>query len=252
MIKIADFNIEAYLHRIGLPDVPHHNLEGLHRLLQAQFFSIPFENLDIRLGRSIDLRPDILFQKLVMHKRGGYCFELNGLLLLALQALAFSARPLLARVHLQPTPQGRVHQLILVEMDARNWIVDAGFGASGPPIPMRLEENYISQVKGDTHRLVESPLWGWMLQTRENGVWKDSYSFDLSLATPQDIQLGNFYTSHSADSPFTQANIASIATKDGRVSLHNEVLTQLSKESVLTTKIPPGPGYFDILNLRSV
>ena len=94
------FALEPYLQRLhyaGDIQPTEDRLEALHR---AQAYTIPFENFDILLGRGISLDPSALYDKLVHHARGGYCFELNGLFLMALQAVGFEARALLARVHL--------------------------------------------------------------------------------------------------------------------------------------------------------
>jgi len=94
----------ARLHYAGSVRPTEDRLEVLHR---AQAYTIPFENFDILLGRGIALEPAALCDKLVRRARGGYCFELNGLFLLALRAFGFDARALLARVHLTGTPTGR-------------------------------------------------------------------------------------------------------------------------------------------------
>ncbi len=108
---------------------------------------------------------------------------------------------------------------------------------------MLLEQNHVTQKDGFSHRLVEDSVWGWMLQTLEDATWKDSYSFDLGLATPQDIQLGNFYTSNSPDTLFTQMRLASKPLQDGRVSLSNNTLTTLKEGQETDTELPSGPGY---------
>ena len=108
------FDLETYLNRIrfnGAADVSPDTLERLHH---THFQAIPFENFDVLLGRGIDLSPSALFNKMISNRRGGYCFELNGLFLQALLALGFKDRALLARVHVTGTPSGRGHQLELI------------------------------------------------------------------------------------------------------------------------------------------
>ena len=100
-------DLDAYLGRIrlsGAQGVNEDRLEALHR---AQVYTIPFENFDILLGRGIALEPEALVDKLVHRRRGGYCFELNGLLRLALEASGFEVRRLLARVHMGRGPSAR-------------------------------------------------------------------------------------------------------------------------------------------------
>jgi N-hydroxyarylamine O-acetyltransferase len=94
------FDLDAYLARVGYagPRVP--TLPVSRELTAAHAQAIPFENLDVLLGRRIDLAIDAVFAKLVRQGRGGYCFEQNGLLLQALTALGYEARPLSARVRI--------------------------------------------------------------------------------------------------------------------------------------------------------
>ena len=117
-MSTADFDLNAYLARIGLsvPQGTEVDVALLHRVHRAQALSIPFENFDICLGRSIKLDAQSLQDKLVQQQRGGYCFEVNGLLLLALQALGYEARALLCRVHTNGQSTGRTHQIILVSL----------------------------------------------------------------------------------------------------------------------------------------
>ncbi len=88
------FALDAYFQRLHYSGVVHLTADGLEALHRAQVSTIPFENFDILLGRGVALDPGALCDKLVHHARGGYCFERNGLLLLALQACGFDARAL--------------------------------------------------------------------------------------------------------------------------------------------------------------
>ena len=138
--------LDAYLTRIGLDRRPQPDAAGLMQVQAAHRQAIPFENLDIPLGRGIDCSADSVFAKLVSGRRGGFCFEHNRLLADMLTALGFTNRLLLARVLLGNPPQltPRTHCLVLVEVDGEPWIADAGFGGSYAP-PMRLgdgEEDY--------------------------------------------------------------------------------------------------------------
>ncbi|MBP9636444.1 MAG: arylamine N-acetyltransferase [Nitrospira sp.] len=133
------FDRDAYLARIKYegPLIPSlETLQGLHR---AHVMTVPFENLDIHLGRSISLAPADLFRKIVVERRGGYCFELNGLFALLLEALGIAVTRLAARVcsgaeGVRP----RSHQLLMVKMGTSVWIVDVGFGGQGLLEPLTL------------------------------------------------------------------------------------------------------------------
>jgi N-hydroxyarylamine O-acetyltransferase len=223
---VADvFDRDAYLHRIALEQPVPVTAEGLESVHRAQAYSIPFENFDVLLGRGVDLAPAAVFDKLVNHPRGGYCFELNGLLSLALSAFGFEVRPLLARVHLSGTPSGRGHMLLLVIIDGRPWIADVGFGGPGlrAPIPLELERR--AHQDGKSFRLVEADPYGIMLQTESDGAWQSLYSFDLGHVVAADIAMGNHYTSTHPSAFFTYARVAALPRPDGRVTLYDSKLT---------------------------
>jgi len=123
------FDLDAYFERIRLAERPACTLEGLATVQRAHRLAIPFENLDVILGRGIAIDSASVFAKLVTARRGGYCFEQNRLFEDALLALGFNVRPLLARVWLggEGPPPGKTHTLGLVTIDGQEWIADAGF-----------------------------------------------------------------------------------------------------------------------------
>jgi N-hydroxyarylamine O-acetyltransferase len=244
------FDANAYLKRIGLTAAPPVNEEGLTQLHKAQFFSIPFENFDIQLGKEISLDRADIFNKLVLKKRGGYCFELNGLMDMALEHFGFKSRPLLARVHLTPVPGSRSHLLNLVEFRHASWIIDAGFGAGGLRGPVPLENRTFHFEGGYSYQLEECHPWGWMMRTLDKGTWKDSYSFDMEYVSDADRAMGNFFTSHSPDTHFTQIRTTSRPTENGRISLSNFIFTEIVDGAVLTKEIEDSPKYLDFLANR--
>ena len=156
----------------------------------AQHTSIPFENFDICLGRNIKADSESLVQKMVKNKRGGYCLELNGLLLLALKSFGFDARSLLGRVHITGKPTGRGRQVTLVTIEGKRWLVDLGFGAESPPVPIPLVCNGPIIFENQTYRLLENELFGYFLQNIHNEEWRNLYSFDLSHICRGDIECG--------------------------------------------------------------
>ena len=132
------FDLDAYLARIRLPARPTLDALGLAAVQRAHRLAIPFENLDIRLGRGIRIDSEVGVRQARDRRRGGYCFEQNRLFGDALAALGFTARPLLARVWLGASDDaGLTHMLLLVTIDGQDWIADAGFGGSySPPMPL--------------------------------------------------------------------------------------------------------------------
>ena len=241
------FDQDRYLDRIGLSEGIKDNEDGLGALHLAQILSIPFENFDVMLGRTISLEPSLLYDKLVNRRRGGYCFELNGLFLAALRTFGFSARPLLARVHLAGEPRGRTHQLSLVRIGERNLLADVGFGAAHLLSPIPMEIGYTMVSGGQSFRLADAGDYGTMLQVLENERWKDLYSFDFSPVFPGDIFNGNYYSSTHPDAFFKSARMASLPLKNGRRSLVDKRLRIISNGEEKVETLPGGRGYLDAL-----
>ena len=220
-------NIDHYLSRIGVSAIPNATLENLAVIQHAHRLSIPFENLDVRLGRGISVEDDTIFDKLVTQKRGGYCFEHNALLRWALREIGFDVRPLLARVWLFATETPpKTHTLNLVTINGEEWIADAGFGSSYCP-PMPLHEGACAKGSdGAEHRLIIDPNHGWMLQIKLAGQseFKNEFSFTLDRVADLDLAMSNHWTASAPVSRFLHSVIANISTRDGMINLNNDML----------------------------
>ena len=221
-------DLDAYLTRIDMPARPTVDAAGLARLQRQHRLAIPFENLDIRLGRGVAIDGGAVFDKLVTRRRGGYCFEQNRLFGDALAALGFAARPLLARVWLGATATPPLtHTFSLVEVEGREWIADPGFGGSYAPV-MLLEEGEAEAPDGARFRLSRDGD-GWLLErlgpsaaTDGRGTgegWQRQYGFTLADVFDADLALGNHWTSTAPDSRFTQLTLASIVLPHGYAGL---------------------------------
>ncbi|MDO6416846.1 arylamine N-acetyltransferase [Sphingomonas sp. BIUV-7] len=248
-IPALPFALDAYLARIALKEAPAADADGLATLQRAHRLAIPFENLDIALGRGIGIDPVSVFAKLVSAKRGGYCFEHGQLFLDALEALGFAARPLLARVWLgrpEAVPP-LTHTLALVTIDGAEWIADAGFGGSyAPPMPLADGEEAESP-DGARFRLARDPEFGWMLSRNGHGGmtdgrspgegWQDQYSFTLAPVFPADLALGNFWVSEAPESRFVQNRIVSVPLPHGFATLNGRAYRRHSKDQSTEAEI---------------
>ena len=241
------FDVDAYLQKINYTGGTTLSADTLEALHHTQFHTIPFENFDIQLGRGVNLEPEALFHKLVHTKRGGYCFELNGLFLSALKALGFSVRALLGRVHITGTPSGRGHQIELVTIQGRQWIADVGFGGDTPRAPIPLELNQPINRDGQTVRLVNDDRFGTMLQALKKDQWINLYSFDLGHVCPADINYGNHFTSTHPNSLFVSARVAALPINNGVVTLFNRTLKKVVAEKESVHKLEEGQPYLDAL-----
>src|SRR6478609_4781709 len=196
--------LSAYFDRIGYRGPWQANLASLSALTLAHSQSIPFENLDVLLGRPISLDPDALFQKLVVERRGGYCFEQNGLFLEVLRELGFNVAPISARVRLQRprdfTPP-RTHVFLRVELDGESWLTDVGVGGVSLTSPLRLAAREEQATLHEPRRILQE---GGRLyhQLRFGADWQDVCEFTLEEMPPIDREVGNWFTSAHPDSHF--------------------------------------------------
>jgi N-hydroxyarylamine O-acetyltransferase len=239
--------IGAYLARIGA-EAGAPSLATLATVQRAHRLAIAFENLDIALGRGIALAPDRLFDKLVTRRRGGYCFEQNGLLLEMLRSMGFEARPLLGRVWLMAdeTPP-RTHTLNLVRIDGADYIADVGFGGSYAP-PMALREGETAETPdGSRHRLLRDSVHGWMLERDAGAGWAPQYSFTPDEIWPADLEAGNHWTSTRPDTRFTKLRIASRTLPDGFASLVDRALTVSRMGKTDVTEVASAADYRRVL-----
>ncbi len=235
-------DVEAYLRRIaydGPREVSAVTLRNLHR---QHLFTVPFENLDIPLGTPIDLDLGRVYRKIVVHRRGGFCYELNGLFGELLSMLGFRVQMLSARVRREDGGFGPEfdHMLLKVELDAP-WLVDVGFGDSFVD-PIIFRSGGADQVDG--HRYVVLPLESEWELLREDDTGKvPLYVFrDLPHQLPEYSEMCSFHQT-SPESHFTKSWICSRATPDGRITVANMRLivtrgnkrkeTQLSTEDDL-------------------
>ncbi len=214
------FDLGAYLSRIGYSGPLKPNLVLLEALHAAHATTIPFENLDVVLGRRISLDIGSLQEKLVRSRRGGYCFEHNTLFAAALGGLGFQVSTLEARVR----PPGatairpRTHMFLRVDLDGRSWLVDVGFGGDGPFHPVPLDGS-VSQQPCGAYRVMSEGSGGLALQLRRGSIWSDLYAFTLVPAHPIDYEVANHYTSTHPQSGFVRVLTAQIRTHDEQHTL---------------------------------
>jgi N-hydroxyarylamine O-acetyltransferase len=215
----AAFTLEAYLSRIEQEGEHAPTLATLRALHFAHVMHIPFENLDIQLGRPIRIDLASLQAKLVAGRRGGYCFEQNTLFAAALRALGFRVTLLAARVRFGATRVlPRTHMVLRVEADGAEWLADVGFGAAGLLFPVGFADAAEARQFAWTYRLVRSE-GAWVLQSMREGAWSDLYAFTLEPQFDVDFEVANHYVSTHPQSRFVRTLTVQRATPEERYTL---------------------------------
>lgn len=221
-------NLDAYFARIGYAGPRTPTLDALHAITAAHTQTIPFENLDVLLGRRIGLEIEAIFEKLVHQRRGGYCFEQNGLLLHVLTELGFAVAPLSARVRWQRTrlePAPRTHVFLRVELNGESWITDVGVGGMSQTGAIMLREGEEQATPHETRRIVrEDGLW--FHQARLKGEWRDIFEFTLEEMPALDREVASWFTSSHPQSHFKNRLLVARALEGGRrLTLQNDELS---------------------------
>jgi N-hydroxyarylamine O-acetyltransferase len=200
--------------------------EGVLRAVHlAHATHIPFENLDILLGRPVRLDLASLQAKLVHGGRGGYCFEQNALLAAVLEEIGFPVTRLAARVRYGTTALlPRTHMLLLVRCEGRTWLADVGFGAEGLLHPVPFGSGEVSEQFAWSYRVVQED-GPWVLQSLHGAGWTDLYAFTLEPQHAVDYELANHYTSTHPDSRFRKTVTAQLAAPGVRRILRGGELT---------------------------
>jgi N-hydroxyarylamine O-acetyltransferase len=211
-------DIEAYLKRIHYDGSRLPTLANLIELHRTHLLNVPFENLDIHLGRPIVLDEDKIIHKIVERRRGGFCYELNGAFYALLRALGYRVSMLSAEVaHADGTfDQPFDHMALLVELD-EPWLADVGFGDSFRE-PLRMNDRGEQQQDGDAYRLSDAGEY-LILERREGGEWNSQYRFTLQPYDLQDYAGMCHFHQTSPESTFTQRRTCTRATLDGRITV---------------------------------
>ncbi|MBK5245340.1 MAG: arylamine N-acetyltransferase [Eubacteriaceae bacterium] len=232
------FDIPAYFERIGYTGDGEVSIETLKGLHTAHVMNVPFENIDGFNKKPISLDLDDLFEKIVTNKRGGYCFEMNGLFSFLLETLGFRVSNLFARVwHNGFEQSGKTHQVLLVEIDGDSWLCDVGFGGNGPLSPIRLEEGLAQEHFGRSHRIIVDPSYGYVLQYKIKDEFQPVYAFTEEKCYPSDYTIANYFTSTHSSCLFTQSLVCTKPTKDGRITLFDSQLKIVANELETVTEL---------------
>ncbi|HEX3864037.1 MAG TPA: arylamine N-acetyltransferase [Stellaceae bacterium] len=220
----------AYFTRISYTAPREPSLAVLRGIIAAHATSIPFENLDVLLGRGVRLDTDALVDKLVHRRRGGYCFEHNSLLLGVLAALGFEVHGLAARVlwgRREGEVRPRTHMLLRLRLPEGDFLADVGFGGVTLTAPLRFETGAEQATPHEPHRLVAGETGGEIqLQVRLDGEWTRLYQFlPGDRQYPIDYDMANWFTATHPTSLFVSNLMAARPDADRRYALINRDFT---------------------------
>jgi len=233
----TEFDLDAYLRRLGYGAPLRTDLATLTALHRAHLDAIPFENLEIQMGGAIRLDLATLQAKMIARHRGGYCFEQNTLFAAALRAAGYVPLTCEARVRqgsgsaLRP----RTHMVLLVPCQERMWLADVGFGGDGILEPLTLDGTPVDQA-GHTYRIVSNGTLH-LLQRAAGAGWEDLYAFLPEPVHPIDFEVGNWFTSTHPESPFVKNVTAQRLTAGARHIVRNLTYTIMRGGTVQTREI---------------
>lgn len=239
---------EPYLARIGYSGSREPTKETLRQLHRRHLLSVPFENLDIHLGHPIELSVSAFYDKIVGRRRGGFCYELNGLFGWLLEQLGFPVFFLSARVFSGTTPGPEFdHSVLLIDMKER-LLADVGFGDLFLE-PLLLDSGEEQTEPGGSYRFTGSAPER-VLQRRTGSNWKSQYRFSLVPRSLSDFTAMCRHHQTSAASHFTQNSICTLATANGRITLENDQLITTEGKRRVKRKIKSEEAYRSLLKSR--
>ena len=221
-------DLSAYFDRIGYHGSAEPNLATLRALTELHPAAIPFEAIDVLLDRGIDISPEAVDAKLIERRRGGYCYEQNGLFARVLRAIGFDVESLASHVRWMAEPGTALppltHRVLRVTIDGTPWLADVGFGSCVPTAPLRMDVSDPQPTQHDTFRFVRmGPQW--LLQALVEDEWRPVYSIAAEPWLENQYEMANWYTSTHPTSHFRHRLIVTRTTPEARHILADGRLT---------------------------
>lgn len=249
-------DLNGYFDRIDFRGAAEPNLGVLQDLVTAHTQTIPFENLDPLTGVAVDdLSPEALTDKLVHRRRGGYCYEHNGLMGYALCEIGFRVRRLAGRVVWMLPPDApypaQTHTVLAVTFPGSQgpFLVDVGFGGQTPTSPLRMETGSVQQTTREPYRL-EDRREGLVLQTLISDQWVPLYEFTTRTQPDIDLKVASWFVSTHPSSHFVTGLMAAKVTDDARLNLAGRDLTVHRADGSEKIRLPDAAAVVDTLAER--
>jgi len=227
-MTIADITDE-YLHAVGLERRPP-DLAFLSELTSRHLANFSFASVGPMLGDDLPLDVESLYRRIVVRRRGGYCFEQNGLMQAVLAELGFPTTLCLARViHNQDTHPGLTHRITLVEIAGKHYVADVGFGSTGPRFPVAMTGEEVSE-NFRVFRISEGRTGEYHMQILKDGAYFSLYRFELHHYGQSDCEVGHFYSHKHPAANFVNHLVVSRILADEIRSLRNRELWVITAE----------------------
>ncbi|MBQ4036953.1 MAG: arylamine N-acetyltransferase [Clostridia bacterium] len=231
---------KKYLARMGFEGKVTPSLSSLTELQTCQLRSVPFENLEpFHQRREPSLATADLYRKIVLEKRGGYCFELNGLFLKLLCALGFSAHAVLCRLLFgRDYPNPPAHQASIIPLDGTSYFCDVGFGGPVPAAPMPLlPDREFTDPAGRLYVFTEKAGL-YTLFIRKGEAWDPLMSFFNTPCDPSEfIPFNTFCAMGALGTPFPKTQMLWRGLPQGRISLDGDLLRETVDGKTVETRI---------------
>lgn len=224
--EIERLDLDAYMRRVGHDGDTAPTAQTLAALHRAHLAAIPFENLDVVLGRGIAVDLESVQAKLVERRRGGYCYEHGVLFAAVLERLGYEVERMLARVGGEELerPRAPTHMTLRVATGGERWLADVGFG-SGLLRPLPFDEGGPHAQGGWTFALASTGSRSWALRELRGGEWVTRYGFDEQRLHAADVVMANHFTSTFERSPFVGKPVVTRRDEDSIRSLVDRRLT---------------------------
>jgi N-hydroxyarylamine O-acetyltransferase len=235
--------LQQYLNRIGYTGSLESNLETLIELHRAHLQTIPYENLEIHFGRKLELKIERIFERLVLERRGGWCYEMNGLFAWVLREIGFDVRLVSTQV---TRADGSLmapgdHVALIVQL-AKNWLVDVGWG-NGFLDPLPLEAG--THRQGFLEYRLENTGDTWKFHNQQYGA--DGFSFTLEPRNLEEFQARCTWQQSSPESGFVRVAVCQRFTPDGINTLRGAILTKIRSTGKLEQTISNFEKYEQVL-----
>ena len=243
-------DVGAYLARIGIHDIPAPTVENLAFIQKSHLRSVPYENLDTMRGVPLSLQTEALYEKIVVHRRGGWCFELNELYAWLLRALGYHVTDYFARFLKGESgiPMRRHHVLgVRVPADPETYIADVGVGNGSPVEPVRLIAGERQRQPDAVWRFVQDDFLGWVLQEEKKDGWENIFSFTQEPQLAVDFEAISYYCENSPHSIFNKKNIVSLRTEEGRITLDGDLFKRFDANGVTVWQAKDAQDFDDQL-----